>query len=157
MSSNKRAPEGELPTGTPTSASLVVCSTCRFSSAAREDAIGRTGGVVWRDQLEQTLSSHSLGTRLVIEAMPCLFACREHCTLFLRSPGRLGYLLGRFAPSVEAANALLDFASAYLDTEDGYVRYAHWPEGIKGHFIARVPPEGRLWPVGDATVTSSIS
>ena len=77
--------------------------------------------------------------------MPCLFACTSHCTVLIRSDRRLGYVLGRFDPSRSHAGALLDYVGKYLDTEDGVVPYAQWPEGVKGHFLVRVPPEGFVW------------
>ena len=32
-----------------------------------------------------------------------------------------------------------------LRSSDGVVRFAEWPEGVIGHFIARLPPEGYIW------------
>ncbi len=77
--------------------------------------------------------------------MPCLFACTSHCTAYIRAERRLGYVLGRFVPSREHAVALLDYISHYLDSSDGVVPYANWPEGVKGRFLVRVPPSGFVW------------
>lgn len=77
--------------------------------------------------------------------MPCLFACGAHCTVYIRSSRRLGYILGRFSPVHSDALALLDYLAEYLDTADGVVPYARWPEGVKGHFLVRVPPDGFVW------------
>ncbi len=77
--------------------------------------------------------------------MPCLFACSSHCTVYVRSARRLGYMLGRFTPSHSDALALLDYLAEYLKTADGVVPYARWPEGVKGHFLVRVPPDGFVW------------
>ncbi|RZM36347.1 MAG: DUF1636 domain-containing protein, partial [Sphingomonas sp.] len=68
----------------------------------------------------------------------------EHCSIHLRAPGKVGYLLGRFTPDTEAARAILDYAVRYADSEQGRVPFKQWPQGIKGHFIARTPPEGYL-------------
>jgi predicted metal-binding protein len=77
--------------------------------------------------------------------MPCLFACGNHCTAYLRSDRRFGYLLGRFRPTPEHATALLDYLAEYLSTPDGVVPYARWPDSIKGHFLARIPPAALVW------------
>jgi predicted metal-binding protein len=128
-----------------TTASLVVCSTCRLSKDARVDDQGRSGGELFGHALRAALVDHVCRDRIDIQAMPCLFACSSHCTVFLRSPQRLGYILGRFTPSHHDALALLNYAAGYLATEEGVVPYKSWPEGVKGHFLVRVPPDGFVW------------
>ena len=125
--------------------SLVVCSTCRFSESAREDGEGQRGGTLFAQTLTGALAHHACRGRIEIEPMPCLFACGSYCTAFVRSDRRFGYILGRFRPTPEHAIALLDYIAQYLDTPDGVVPYARWPQGIKGHFLVRVPPAGLLW------------
>jgi len=128
----------------PTTTSLVVCSTCRVSEGQREDQ-SRRGGEIFAGHLRQALVEHACSDRLNIQTMPCLFACSSHCTAFLRSEGRFGYILGKFAPTRDSAVALLDFAAHYLASTDGVVPYGDWPEGVKGHFLVRVPPAGFIW------------
>jgi predicted metal-binding protein len=127
------------------STSLVVCSTCRFSENAREDEEGRGGGTLFAQTLTAALAHHPCRGRIEIERMPCLFACGCHCTVYVRSDQRFGYILGRFSPSSEDALAVLDYLAQYLETADGVVPYARWPQGIKGHFLVRVPPAGLIW------------
>lgn len=129
----------------PAAASLVVCSTCRFSQDAYADSDGRSAGSLFANALQVALAQHACRDRIEIQAVPCLFACSSYCTVFLRSSRRLGYLLGRFAPSAQHALALLDYVAHYLDSENGVVAYENWPDGVKGHFLARVPPEGFVW------------
>jgi predicted metal-binding protein len=126
-------------------ASLVVCSTCRFSEGAREDEKGRRGGTLFAQALSASLGDHSCRGRIEIEPMPCLFACTSYCTAYVRSDRRFGYILGRFLPIPEHAIALLDYVERYLDSPDGVVPYGRWPQGVKGHFLVRVPPAGLLW------------
>jgi predicted metal-binding protein len=76
--------------------------------------------------------------------MPCLFACADHCTIHLRAPGKVSYVMGRFTPDADAARAILDYAVQYADSEHGRVPFKQWPEGVKGHFITRSPPEGYI-------------
>jgi predicted metal-binding protein len=124
---------------------LIVCSTCRFSKDAREDASGRRGGALFAEALAAALVEHRCRHRVELQEMPCLFACASHCTAYIRAERRLGYVLGRFVPSREHAVALLDYISQYLDSIDGVVPYANWPDGVKGHFLVRVPPPGFIW------------
>ncbi len=139
----------------PSAASLVVCSTCRHSKDVRTDSSGRHGGAVFAQALEDALATHRCRGRTEIQSMPCLYACSSHCAVYIRSVRRLGYTLGRFSPTLSDALALLDYLAEYLETADGVVPYARWPEGVKGHFIARVPPEGFVWdPPGGASMKS---
>lgn len=123
---------------------IVVCNTCRFSAEAREDAQGRRGGALLAEALTACRDAESRYAGIAIQQMPCLFACSEHCTVHLRAPGKVGYVLGRFAPDADAAQALLDYAVHYAASEHGRVPFAQWPQGVKGHFIVRVPPEGQV-------------
>ncbi len=129
----------------PSDASLVVCSTCRHTPDARTDSQGRHGGALFANALAAALATHPCRDRVEIQSMPCLFACSSHCTVYVRSTRRLGYVLGRFSPSPGDALALLDYLAEYLATTDGVVSYARWPEGVKEHFLLRVPPEGLIW------------
>ena len=121
---------------------VVACSTCRLSRDARVDAAGFSGGALLVAALRRTQSGNPRYAGIAVQAMPCLFACQEHCTVHLRAPGKVGYVLGRFTPNEDAARAILDYAVHYADSEHGRVAYADWPEGVKGHFIVRTPPAG---------------
>ncbi len=113
-----------------------VCNTCRFSVDAKEDDAGRRGGAVLAEALKQ------LDGDAAVEEIACLFGCSRHCTVHLRAPGKMGYVLGDFTPTEDSAQAILTFFRLYRDSEFGVVPYAQWPAGVKGHFIVRMPPEG---------------
>ncbi|WP_294391374.1 DUF1636 domain-containing protein [uncultured Sphingomonas sp.] len=123
-------------------AAVVVCNTCRFSGDGREDAAGRRGGAVLADALRQAQAADPAYAGVAVQDMPCLFACTEHCAIHLRAPGKVGYVLGRFAPDADAARAILDYAALYAASETGQVPFKQWPAGVKGHFITRTPPPG---------------
>ena len=124
--------------------SLIVCNTCRHSAEAREDEAGVRGGARFAEALRTAAAGDARVGALAIEEMPCLFNCAQHCSVHLRAPGKLGYVLGRFEPTAAAAQALIDYAAAYLASAEGVVPYRQWPEGVKGHFIVRTPPPGRI-------------
>lgn len=125
-----------------TGPSVVVCSTCRVSAEAREDSDGVRGGALLAKALREAQHEDPSLAVVAVQDMPCLFACQRHCVIHLRAPGRIGYVLGGFAPSADDARAILDYAVLHARSADGVVPYGEWPEGVKGHFIARTPPEG---------------
>lgn len=125
-----------------TGPAIVVCNTCRHSAAAREDAAPARGGARLAQALRTVRESDARYAGIAVQDMPCLFACSDHCTVHLRAPGKISYVLGRFTPDETAARAILDYAVHYAASAHGRVPYADWPEGVKGHFITRAPPEG---------------
>ena len=125
-------------------ASVVVCSTCRLSADRSEDEQGRRGGALLAQVMQELQSAEPCFAGIAVEAMPCLFACSRHCTVHVRASGKIGFVLGDFVPDAESARAILDYAMHHAASEHGQVRYADWPKGVKGHFIARIPPVGAL-------------
>ncbi|MCG2841613.1 DUF1636 domain-containing protein [Sandaracinobacter sp. RS1-74] len=123
---------------------VVVCSRCRLSAESSEGPDGRRGGALLAEAVARLHADDPAYADVAVQEMPCLFACRDHCTVLLRAPGKIGYVLGRFEPTEEAARAILDFARAYAASEIGQVPFRDWPEGVKGHFLTRQPPEGYI-------------
>jgi len=121
---------------------VVACNSCRFAADARDDEIGRRGGALLVEALRAAKAADPAYDGVLVQEMPCLFACAEFCTVHLRAPGKVGYVLGRFRPDAEAARAILDYAALYADSEMGQVPFRQWPAGVKGHFITRTPPPG---------------
>lgn len=121
---------------------VVVCSTCRVSAEEREDADGVRGGALLAAALRARRAADPGMAGVGVEEMPCLFACNRHCVVQIRAPGRIGYVLGDFTPDADAAQAILDYAALHAASEHGQVPYRQWPEGVKGHLITRIPPEG---------------
>lgn len=121
---------------------IVACNTCRHSADAKEDAVGLRGGARLVAALREVQAGDPRYAGIAVQEMPCLFACTEFCTVHLRAPGKVGYVLGRFTPDADAATALLDYALAYAESEHGRVPFKEWPQGVKGHFITRTPPPG---------------
>lgn len=137
-----QAPRMSILTPVATGPSVVACNTCRLSAAEREDAAGRRGGALLVAALKDVRDSDARYAGIAVQEMPCLFACTEHCTIHIRAPGKIGYVLGRFTPDEDAARAILDYAVHHAASEEGRVPFREWPQGVKGHFIVRTPPEG---------------
>jgi predicted metal-binding protein len=114
---------------------VVACNTCRRAGVPG-------GGALLVAALREAQVAEPAYAAVAVEEMPCLFACAAGCTVHLRAPGKIGYVLGHFEPDADAARAILDYAMAYAASAVGQVPYRTWPEGVKGHFLVRTPPEG---------------
>jgi len=121
---------------------VVVCSTCRLSSEQREDADGRRGGALLAEAMRAVQRADPALAGVEVQETACLFACQRHCTVHVRAPGRIGYVLGGFASGADDARAILEYAALHAQSAEGIVPYGQWPRGVKGHFITRTPPEG---------------
>ncbi|MEC3950763.1 DUF1636 domain-containing protein [Sphingobium sp. HWE2-09] len=121
---------------------VVACNTCRHSASDKEDGSGTRGGAHLVAALRAVKDGDARYADIAVQEMPCLFACTEFCTVHLRAPGKVGYVLGRFAADRDAATAILDYAVHYAASEHGRVPFKQWPQGVKGHFITRTPPAG---------------
>lgn len=121
---------------------IVACNTCRHSQDEREDSAGLRGGAQLVAALRAVQERDERYAGIAVQEMPCLFACTDFCTLHLRAPGKVGYVLGRFKPNEESATAILEYAVHYAASEHGRVPFKQWPQGVKGHFITRTPPPG---------------
>lgn len=130
-------------TPVPDRVAVVACSTCRSSAGARGDTNGQRGGAQLVEALRAVQAEPGYES-VAVEVMACLFACEAHCTVHLRGPGKIGYVLGRFTPDRDAARAILDYAVRYAASAEGQVPFRDWPEGVKGHFLTRTPPPGFL-------------
>ena len=121
---------------------VVACNTCRYSKEARDDADGVRGGARLVAALHRVKASDPRYAGVAVQEMACLFACQDYCTIHLRAPDKVGYVLGRFDGNDDDARAILDYAVHYAASEHGRVPFSQWPEAVKGHFITRTPPPG---------------
>jgi predicted metal-binding protein len=129
----------------PDGVTLIVCSTCRFSVEEKEDADGVRGGARLLAAVERLAEGEPRLAQVSVRSMPCFFNCDQHCTVHLRAPGKMGYVLGKFEPTEDAAQTILDYAALYAASAEGIVPYRQWPQGVKGHFIVRTPPPAMLF------------
>lgn len=120
---------------------LIVCETCRRrdASTAAPSPDAPADGVRFADALRQRLADEPDLAVVRLESMKCLMACSRACTLHLRQPGKMGYVLGGLGPETEHLEAVVDYLRGYLASDDGVVPFRQWPQGVKGKFVARVP------------------
>jgi len=122
--------------------SIVLCTTCRFSADAPLGPDGRTGGETLIAHMREAIAARGLD--LAIETQACLWNCRRHCSVFLRDDGRFSYVTGDHAPTRAQAEAILDWFHLHKESVRGEVPFRAWPDAMRGHFIARIPPVAPL-------------
>lgn len=122
--------------------SLVFCTTCRFSVEDATGPDGLTGRETLARAAEAVLDERGRAEARV-DRRACLWSCKRHCDVWLRDAARFSYPVGDFAPSGAAAEAILAWYNLHGQSEHGMVPFRSWPVGMRGHCIARMPPEGK--------------
>ena len=121
--------------------SIVMCSTCRFPEGPKIDATGKTGGETLIAAMRALLAELGRNDVDLVE-QACLWNCTQSCSVAIRDPQRFSYITGRHEPSRAQAEAILQWFDAHGQSETGEVPFAQWPQRMRGHFIARMPPLG---------------
>lgn len=117
---------------------VIVCETCRREDG--EDLDGATAGRQFADAMRGMIASDADLDGVRLTTTRCLMACGRACTVHLRAPGRMGYVIGDMSVESDRVHALVAYLRGYLKSETGVVPYRDWPDGIKGRFVARIPP-----------------
>lgn len=120
--------------------SIVFCTTCKYSSDSKVNGDGVTGGELLAREMEALLAAKGRGD-IKVERQECLWACTRHCNVLLRDSDRYSYLTGGFAPGQQSARDLLLWFDLHGQSKEGSVPFRQWPDGMRGHFIARIPPQ----------------
>ncbi len=116
---------------------LVICNTCKFSPESKTGPDGRTGGQILIGHLRDVLALRP-DVELVEQA--CMWNCTKPCGVVMQDDERFSYVTGSNAPTVEQAEAILTWFDAHGQSPTGEVPFKQWPEAMRGHFIARIPP-----------------
>jgi predicted metal-binding protein len=119
--------------------SMVFCTTCRFSEAEQYGPDGRTGGETLVGHMEALLAERQRKD-IAIQRQACLWNCKRHCSVILGDNRRFTYFTGDHVPERAQAEAILEWFDMHGATETGEVPFRQWPNRIRGHFIARIPP-----------------
>ena len=115
---------------------LIICDTCKLAPD-QPTRDGRTGGEILAAHVE---AAAALRPSVNVRRTSCLMGCERHCNAAVSAPGKIAYVLGKFEPTPDAAEALVEYAEKHAASETGAVPYREWPAGVKGHFTARIPP-----------------
>lgn len=116
---------------------ITVCTTCRNAeSRAAEDGPAVPTGEAF---LERMRAAAEAGP-VTVRGTACLMGCAQGCNVAITAAGKMSYVLGRFDGTEADAAALVDYATRHADSDSGVVPFRQWHPGIKGHFVARIPP-----------------
>ncbi len=118
--------------------SIVMCTTCRYSAAEKTGPDGRSGGETLIAHMREAVAER--GGSPAIQTQACLWNCKRHCSVVLQDDRRFTYFTGDHEPSRAQADAILDWFEAHGETVTGEVPFRQWPDRMRGHFIARIPP-----------------
>ncbi len=119
---------------------IIICNSCRFPDGRKSGDDGRTGGQTLVDAMATVLVEKNRRDVRVVD-QTCLWNCTQSCSVVFRDSQRFSYVTGRHEPTVEQAEAILQWFDAHGETTSGEVPFREWPQAMKGHFIARMPPE----------------
>jgi predicted metal-binding protein len=114
---------------------ITVCDTCRRESRKEIRTEPSCG-----EMLLAEVKRAAVEAGLPVRHVSCLMGCERACNVAVSAPGKLTYVLGRFEPTAEAAAGIVAYAAGHRASETGAVPFRQWPQAVKGHFIARVPP-----------------
>ncbi len=121
--------------------SVIFCTTCRHSADSKTGPDGRSGGETLAHAFEELLAARGRGD-VCVRRQACLWSCTRHCNVWIQDSERFSYIAGGFSPDRQAAEAILEWFDLHGATDDGLVPFRDWPQGMRGHFIARLPPSG---------------
>lgn len=121
---------------------LTVCNTCKRAEWDPEVTPATDG-----ERLFEQISAHGAEfPNVKVRSHACLMGCDFGCNVTIqdsaRNSGKLSYVLGQFEPEADAARAILEYAELHAQSDTGQVPFRSWPQGVKGHFRARIQPPG---------------
>lgn len=117
---------------------ITVCDTCKRDDWNAE-VDNQTDGEKLAALVEASAASDVAGD-VKTRRVSCLMGCSHGCNIAIQAPGKLAYTLGRFDPSQDAADGIVEYAAKHAASASGQVPFREWPIAIKGHFVTRHPP-----------------
>ena len=115
---------------------ITICDTCKREGwdASSGDP---TDGEALAKLIEAAAASQpDIKTRRV----SCTMGCERACNIVVQGAGKIGYSLGKFEPTPDDAQAIVDYVALHAASDSGQVPYRTWPQGVKGHFVSRQIP-----------------
>jgi predicted metal-binding protein len=119
--------------------SLVMCITCKFPDGRKLADDGRTGGQTLIAEMRAVIAELGRSDIDVVE-QTCLWNCTQSCSVAIRDTERFSYITGKHVATRAQAEAILQWFDKHGETETGEVPFREWPDAMRGHFIARIPP-----------------
>ena len=115
---------------------ITICDTCK-SDHYRSDESAQTCGERFAQKIEKLAETQ---TELKTRRVSCMMGCKRACNVSVQDGQKISYVLGEFDPSDANAQAVVEYALAHAHSQSGQVPFREWPEGVKGHFTARLAP-----------------
>jgi len=78
----------------------------------------KTGGEILAEHVERIAADAGITVR----RQSCLMGCERHCNI-----------------AIQGDDKLTEYAERHVESETGQVPFKQWPQGVKGHFVARIP------------------
>jgi predicted metal-binding protein len=116
---------------------MYVCRSCVWTEAQRE-IDGKRQGIFLIEEIEKRRAKWAYEDKITLRVVFCLGGCLNPCDVGFRSPGK--YFLRFNKLTLDDAQALLDFAEMYYDSENGDVASEQRPERLRDNLVVRVPP-----------------
>lgn len=114
---------------------ITICDTCK-----RPDWEER--GIETRDgkTLAELIENAAKGVEgVTTRRHSCLMGCGKGCNLAIQAENKLTYVMGDFEADGGSAEAVVEYARLHAESETGQVPFRSWPQGVKGHFVSRLP------------------
>lgn len=118
---------------------ITICDTCK-REGWELTAMERTDGEVLATLIEEAVSGLIDAGPVATRRVSCTMGCERACNIIIQGVGKIGYSLGKFEPTSDAAGAIVDYAAQHAASATGQVPFREWPLGVKGHFVSRHVP-----------------
>jgi predicted metal-binding protein len=118
---------------------IVICTTCKHADGRKLDDAGRSAGSHLVEAMETVLAERGRDD-VTVQTQACLWNCTRPCSVVLRDDERFSYVTGANQPTREQAEAILAWFDMHGESPMGEVPFRQWPDLMRGHFIARMPP-----------------
>lgn len=117
---------------------LYVCTSCRKSGTPREPKENRPGFILYQ-KLQESFKESPLKHRVEVCPTECLSICPRPCGIALSAPNAWTYLFGDQDPN-ETIQEILECASLYIDTPNGFMKRQNRPKSFRKGILGRIPP-----------------
>ena len=115
---------------------ITICETCKREDW-KEKGLKESDGFELAQLIEKSSMTEE---KIITRRHSCLMGCDHGCNVTIQDNKKLSYVLGNFKPTSEDAEAIILYAHLHANSTNGQVPYREWPQAIKGHFVARIPP-----------------
>lgn len=130
---------------------ITICDTCKRPGWDQTD-MAQTDGEALAGLIEaaaKAAEQAATQTPIKTRRVSCTMGCERACNVIVQGTGKIGYSMGTFEPTAEAATGIVGYAALHSNSDTGQVPYREWPQAVKGHFVSRHLPPPRD-PASDA-------